>query len=188
LHLKEVEMTLRILRHCVALLILTCGASLALHAQSAAEYGMMTGNSAALGASGRPLIPFPNFGTQPAAGSTSGTPGVSGPPGVAAGTAEAAAKSNLQFFQTHAGPDAGQLNVHVAPVQAQAWIDGRFVGPTPLDLKLAPGHHQLLVRAVNMQATVREFDVTAKQAQTIDLALKSAYQSQVVMHWPAPQK
>jgi hypothetical protein len=71
------------------------------------------------------------------------------------------------------------------PDHAQAWIDGRFVGPTPLDMKLAPGHHRLLVRAPNMQESVQDFDLAAKQAQSIDLPLKSSSQNQVIVHWPS---
>ncbi len=75
--------------------------------------------------------------------------------------------------------------VRTTPDHASAWIDGKFVGPAPLDLKLAPGHHQVLVRAPNMQQSVREFDVTAKQPQSVEVSLKSAYQNQVAIHWPA---
>jgi hypothetical protein len=127
---------------------------------------------------------MPNFGI-PGSPSGAGPGAASGPGGVAGGTAEAAAKTNLQFFQTHSGPDAAQVAVHTVPDHASAWIDGRFVGPAPLMLKLAPGHHQVLVRAPNMQETMRELDVTAKQAQSIDVTLKSAYQNQVVIHWPS---
>ena len=77
------------------------------------------------------------------------------------------------------------MSLRTTPVLAQAWIDGKFVGPAPLDLKLAPGHHRLLVRAPNMQDSAQEFDLAAKQAQPIDLALKPSAQSTVVLHWPS---
>jgi len=32
---------------------------------------------------------------------------------------------------------------------------------------------------------VRDFDLTAKQTQAIDLAMKSSYQNQVIIHWPS---
>ena len=172
----------QILRSCIAIFILTLTWTAGTHAQSVVEYGAMTANSAGAAASARPLIPMPNFEIP---GSPSGPGAASGPGGVAGGTAEAAAKTNLQFFQTHSGPDAAQVAVHTVPDHASAWIDSKFVGPTPLTLKLAPGHHQVLVRAPNMQETARELDVTAKQAQSIDVALKSAYQNQVVIHWPS---
>ncbi len=176
-------MPLRTLRHCAVLFVLIFSGAVAMHAQSAVEYGILTGNSAAAAtASARPAIPIPNLAIP-------GSPASSGPgarsTGVPAGTAEEAAKTNRQFFQSHSGPNAAQLAVHTVPDHAEAWIDGKFVGPTPLDMRLAPGHHQMLVRAPNMQESAREFDLAAKQTQSIDLALKSSYQNQVVIHWRA---
>ena len=171
-------MPLRILRCSAVLFLATFLGTIATHAQSAAEYGIMTGTSAGATAAARPLIPFPNIAG--AAGSPNAGTG-----GVAGGTAESAAKTNLGYFQAHAGPNAALVAVRTTPDHASAWVDGRFVGPAPLDLKLAPGHHQVLVRAPNMKELVREFDVTAKQPQSIEMALQSAYQNQVVIHWPA---
>jgi hypothetical protein len=51
-------------------------------------------------------------------------------------------------------------------------------------LKLAPAHHRVSVLAPNMQESVREFELAAKQVQQIDLSLKPAYQSQITIHWP----
>jgi hypothetical protein len=39
-----------------------------------------------------------------------------------------------------------------------------------------------------MQESMREFDLAAKQTQSIDLPLKSAYQGQVNIHWSPQQK
>ena len=179
-------MTLRTIGYSAALLFFTLWGTGVTHAQSIVEYGVMTGNSAALGASGRPLIPFPNMGNlggAPSAGTVSGV--VSGPAGVAAGNAEAAAKTNVQYFQVNAGPNAAQVAVHTVPDKASAWIDGKFVGSAPLNLKLAPGHHQLLIRSPNMQEAMQGIDLAAKQSQSINVALKSASQSQVMIQWPS---
>jgi PEGA domain-containing protein len=156
-----------------------------LHAQAAAEYGMATATSGSASASGKALVPFPNI-TLPGAGSNSGggAPG-SVSAGVPAGTAESAARENMQFFQSHAGPNAASVSVHTLPDHASVWIDGRFLGPAPVNMKLAPGHHQALVRAPNMQESTQSFDLGAKQAQSVDFALKSSYQNQVVIHWPS---
>jgi hypothetical protein len=175
-------MPLRALRHCAALFVLTFMGTAAMHAQSAVENGIITGNSAGVTTALRP--PAPNVGF-PESTSNTGPGTTSSSAGVAGRTAEAAAKTNLQFFQSHSGPEAAQVAVHTVPDHAQAWIDGRFVGPTPLDLKLAPGHHRVLVRAPNMHESAQEFDLAAKQVQAIELTLKSAYQSQAVVHWPS---
>jgi hypothetical protein len=110
---------------------------------------------------------------------------VSGAPGAATITPEAAAKANLQFFQIHAGPAAAEIAVRTVPDHASAWIDGKFVGAAPLTIKLAPGHHQILVRSVAVHEYMQDFDLAAKQSETIDVALKAAAQNQVVIQWPA---
>ncbi len=182
-------MTLRTVANSAALFAITLfglfGASV-IHAQSIVEYGVMTGNSAGLAASGRPLVPFPNIANIMGTSNTGTSAGtVSGPAGVAAGTAEAAAKSNVQYFQANAGANAAQIAIVTVPDKASAWIDGKFVGSAPLNLKLAPGHHQLLIRSPNMQESMQAFDLAAKQTQSINVALKSAYQGQVMIKWPA---
>jgi hypothetical protein len=175
-------MPLRTLRHCAAIFILIFVGAVAMHAQSAVEYGIMTGNSAGVTTVLRP--PIPNMGL-PVGTTSAGTGAASSSAGVPGGTAESAAKANREYFQSHSGAGAAQIAVHTVPDHAQAWIDSRFVGPTPLDMKLAPGHHQVLIRAPNMHEEVREFDLAAKQTQSIDVPLKSSYQNQVIIHWPA---
>jgi hypothetical protein len=183
--IKEVVMSLRTLCHFAATIVLTLMGAAAMHGQAGVEYGTMTSGSAGVAASVKP--PIPNAGLPGSA--PSAVPSASSSPTyIPAGTAEAAAKTSRQLFQDHSGPGAAQVSLHTVPNQAQAWIDGKFVGATPLDLKLAPGHHRVLVRAPNMQESMREFDLAAKQTQSIDLPLKSAYQDQVNIHWSPQQK
>ncbi|HWF12555.1 MAG TPA: PEGA domain-containing protein [Candidatus Acidoferrales bacterium] len=176
-------MTLKILRNSAAAFVFTVLGTASMRAQGIVEYGVMTGTVAGAAASSKPLIPMPNFGlpvsTSPA------SPAVSGPAGAASMTPESAAKANVQFFQAHGGPTAAEIAVRTVPDHASTWIDGKFVGPAPLTLKLAPGHHQILVRAVAMREYTQEFDLTAKQTQSIDVALKTSVQNQVVIHWPS---
>lgn len=177
-------MTLKILRYSVTLFVLaTLGTASSIRAQGIVEYGVITGTVAGAAASGKPLIPFPNVAI-PGSPSTA-APAVPSPSGAAAMTPEAAAKANLQFFRAHAGPTAAEIAVRTVPDHASTWIDGKFVGPAPLTLKLAPGHHQILVRAVAMHEYTQEFDLAAKQTQSIDVALKASAQNQVVIHWPS---
>ena len=180
-------MSLRILHYCAATIVITLMGTAAMHGQAGAEYGTMTSGSAGVAATVvKP--PISNAGPQPGNASSAGTSTSLSSTYIPSGTAEAAAKTNRQFFQDHSGPGGAQVSLHTVPNQAQAWIDGKFVGKTPLDLKLAPGHHRVLVRAPNMQDAVRELDLAAKQTQPIDLSLKSAYQGQVNIHWPSQQK
>jgi len=169
-------------RYFVVLFILILAGAVAMHGQAVMEYGAATGTSAAVTAAVKP--PVPNLGlpeTTPNAGSGAALKS----PGVLVGNADSAAQTNRQFFQSQSGPNAGQVALHTVPDHAQAWIDGKFVGLTPLDLKLAPGRHQMVVRAPNMQEVARDFDLNAKQTQSIDLPMKSSYQNQVIIHWPS---
>ncbi|HTC64492.1 MAG TPA: PEGA domain-containing protein [Candidatus Saccharimonadales bacterium] len=176
-------MTLNILRYCVALFVFVTLGTASTSAQGIVEYGVITGTAAGAAASAKPLIPFPSI---PIPGSpAAAAPAVSGTAGAAAMTPEAAAKANVQFFQAHAGPTAAEIVVRTVPDHASTWIDGKFVGPAPLNLKLAPGHHQILVRAISMHEYAQEFDLAAKQTQSIDVALKISVQNQVVIHWPS---
>jgi hypothetical protein len=176
----------RILRRSIALFFVLVGGVGVMHGQGAVEYGIINANSGAIAAAVKPTIPTI---TIPGAAPSAGKPGVTSVTSAApAITPEAAAKANREFFQSHSGASPAQISVHTAPIAAQAWIDGRFVGPTPLDLKLAPGHHRVLVRTPNMQEAAQEFDLAAKQTLPMDLPLKAAAQSTVVLHWPAQKQ
>jgi hypothetical protein len=171
-----------ILRKCAVVVPLALIGTAALYGQSAVEYGNLASGTAGAALSAKPIVPamgLPGGASSPAAGARSSSRSN------AAASPEAVAKANRQFFQSHAGPDAAQISLHTIPDHAQAWIDGKFVGPTPFDLKLAPGHHRVLVRATNMQESTQEFDLTAKQTQAIEVTLKSGYQNQVIIQWPS---
>lgn len=176
-------MRLDLRRNSVALLVFTIVGTASIRAQGIVEYGTITGTVAGAAATSKPLIALPNLGipgSPPAS-----APAVSGAAGAANTTPEAAAKANLQFLQTHSGPSAAEIVVHTVPDHASVWIDGKFVGPAPLALKLAPGHHRILVRSAAMHEYAQEFELAAKQSQAIDVALKTAAQNQLVIQWPA---
>ena len=149
------------------------------HGQAAVEYGNLASGTASAIASVKPTMPGANL---PGGASGSGT---SSRPAAASSSPEAIAKTNKQFFQTHSGPNAAQISVHTIPDKAAVWIDGKFVGPAPLDLKLAAGHHQALVRSPNMQQSEQEFELAEKQVLMIGFTLKSAYPSQMILQWPS---
>jgi hypothetical protein len=57
------------------------------------------------------------------------------------------------------------------PPAAQAQVDGKPVGTTPLDLELASGEHQLSLRAADHEPLHRTFVVVSGVDETLDLAL-----------------
>jgi hypothetical protein len=176
-------MALTVLRNSAVVFAFAIFGTPPVHAQGIVEYGGITGAVAGAAAANKPLVALPNLGLP--GSSSAAAPAVHAAPGAANVTPEAAAKANLQFFQIHAGPSAGEIAVRTVPDHASAWIDGKFVGSAPVTLKLAPGHHQVLVRAVAMHEYMQEFDLAAKQAQMIDVALKASVQNQVVIRWPS---
>jgi PEGA domain len=182
--IQEVAMTLRILCQCAATIVFTLIGASALRGQSVVEYGTATSNTAGTASSVKPLKP--QMGHRDSGWKPDPVP-TSNYPSAPAISAEEAAKTNRQFFQDHSGPDAAQISLHTEPDHARVWIDYKLVGSTPLDLKLAPGHHRISVFAPYTQESVREVELAAKQKQHIDFSLKPEYQSQVTIHW-TPQK
>jgi hypothetical protein len=57
------------------------------------------------------------------------------------------------------------------PQSAQAQLDGKPVGNTPLDLELASGEHQLSLRAADHEPLHRTFVVVSGVDETLDLEL-----------------
>lgn len=171
----------RTLRCCAVVILFTFMGAATVRGQAAVEYGGLASSSAGAVASVGRAVPATGL----PGGSSSGSAGSASSP--ATPSPEAVAKSSRLFFQSHSGTDAAQITLRTVPDHSQAWIDGKYVGPTPLDLKLAPGHHQFLLRATNMQDSTREFDLSAKQTQTLDVTLKAGYRdpSQVTLRWPA---
>jgi hypothetical protein len=61
--------------------------------------------------------------------------------------------------------------VRSRPADAQARIDGQFVGRTPLDIELTSGEHHLSLELGGHEALNRTFIVVAGVDETMDLAL-----------------
>jgi hypothetical protein len=171
-------MSLRTLTLCAAAIVFALTSVTAMHAQAAVEYGAIVSNSAGTAATIKP--PTPNL-RLPDNISSAGSPAPLNPTANPGGTTADTAKANLQFFQDHSGPDAAALSLHTVPDHVQVWIDDKFVGSSPLDLKLGPGHHRVFASGPDKLESVREFDLAAKQKQSIDLPLKSGYQDQITI-------
>ena len=161
-------------------------------APGAAEYA---GATAATSTGGTAIKPPPAPALKLPLGNSASvnTPNAAAPRGTASDAAAAAAEktaaaanTNLKFFLDHSGTDGTDVTVVTAPDHAQTWIDDRYVGATPLSLKLRPGEHQVFVSGTNSSESVREFQVTAKQAETVDLKLKSGYRGGITIQGAAP--
>jgi hypothetical protein len=139
-------------------------------AQSSAEYGAAT--SASGTATAKAKVPFPKM-TLPTAkpgqgGATS--PAVSGKP-AGMPTADEAAASNRVALQRSAGTEAAETSLRSVPDHVLVWIDMRFVGATPIMLKLAPGRHRVRMSAPNLQPVDESVELAPKQPKEVLLSL-----------------
>ncbi len=142
-------------------------------AQSAAEYGSLTSKAGAAAAGAK----FPNLKLTPRTPTSDAhSPYLPLPSG------ESAAATNRRALQQHAGPDAAEVSLRSVPDHAQVWIDARFVGTTPLTLKLAPGHHRVRMSASEMEAGQQEVELLAKQTRQVVMSLKPRYPQKVDLH------
>ncbi len=156
------------------LLIFTLSATgvAAAHAQSSAEYGAATSNSATAAAGAK--VPFPKISLPAGTAATSGaaTAPAASANATSVPTADKAAANNRLNLEKEAGPDAADVSLRSTPDHALVWIDMQFVGSTPMKLKLAPGQHRLRMSAPNMQAANQDLDLEAKQPQNVLISLQ----------------
>lgn len=144
----------------------------AAYAQAATEYGGLVGNSATAASSAK--IKVPNMKVpDPGAANSSSAPGQPKTTSSAKPLSpDEAAAANRQFLLTQAGASAATLSLRSTPEHAQIFVDTRFVGTAPLDLKLAPGHHDIMIRAQGMETAHQSLDLSAKESKQLALTLK----------------
>ena len=167
---KEALVLLTGLGRCfLGLLLCLAGVMLTL-AQSSAEYGAATSTSGT--ATARAKVPFPKM-TLPTAKPGQGgatAPAVSGNP-AGMPTADEAAASNRFALQRSAGTEAAETSLRSVPDHVLVWIDMRFVGATPIMLKLAPGRHRVRMSAPNLQPVDESLELAPKQPKEVLLSL-----------------
>ena len=169
-------MSLNGLRHGFLIALLGFAGVATVQAQSAVEYGSLT-SKAAVAASRAKLPDLKLTLPTPASGARS--------PHLPAPSGEPDAATNRLALQQRAGPDAAEILLRSVPDHAQVWIDALFVGTTPLELKLAPGHHRVLMRASDMKDGHEEVELVGKQTRQVVLSLKSRYSNKVYLNWPS---
>lgn len=83
--------------------------------------------------------------------------------------------ANRRVLESRAGRNAGKLLLRSVPSNAQVWIDGAFVGSSPLLLLLAPGKYQVELRGTRMEYTARAIDLLPGETREIVLVLALRY-------------
>lgn len=163
-------MVLRLFLRCLVVFFLGLACAACAWAQAGAEYGSATAKAGATAAGAK--LPKPNL-TPPA---TSGQPQSAHLP---IQTGESVAAGNVRSLQEHAGPDAAKLSLQSVPDHAQVWLNGLFVGATPLNLTLAPGRYRVEMRSAAKESGRQEIELVPKQSRQVAMTLAPRYPKKI---------
>jgi PEGA domain len=146
-------------------------------AQSAAESAGASSVASATTAS-QPNQPKPNGSTAPR--NVVGEP--TKPQHVAAPSGPPPEVLNRQALEQHAGKNACKLLLRSTPNAAQIYVDGAFVGESPLLLIVPPGRYQIEMRGHRLEFGERAVDLLPRETREVALSLTSRYPTRVAVH------
>lgn len=146
-------------------LVAACGVA---RGQAAAQYSGPTSVSAVTTAEKPMMVPAP--GKQAARKNSSYLIIPTGPPPELV---------NRKALEERAGRDAGKLLLRSVPSPARAWVDGAFVGSTPLLLILAPGKYQVEVSGQRLESGQQTVDLLPRETRDIALQMAVRYPTTV---------
>lgn len=86
---------------------------------------------------------------------------------------------NRKALEQRAGSDGGKLLLRSVPNGAQVFLDGAFVGRTPLLLIVPPGKYKVQMRGQRETSSERVVGVASKETQEIALTLAPRYPEHV---------
>ena len=90
--------------------------------------------------------------------------------------------TNRQALEKRAGKDACKLMLRSQPTGAQVWIDGAFVGNTPLLLLVPPGKYQVQMRGQRLESARQVVALLPHETQDVELKLAVRYPLRVTVH------
>ncbi len=147
-------------------LVAACGAA---RGQAATEHAGASSVSATTSVSGKSvMIPAPGKATTPKVARHLVIP--DGPsPEVA----------NRKALEQRAGREAGKLLLRSVPSPARVWVDGAFVGNTPLLLIVAPGTYQVEVHGQRLESARQTVDLLPRETRDIAIQMAVRYPTTV---------
>jgi len=89
---------------------------------------------------------------------------------------------NRQALEQHAGKDACKLLLRSIPTAAQVFVEGAFVGNSPLLLVLSPGKYQIEMRGRRLESAERVVDLLPRETREVALSLTMRYPTRVTAH------
>jgi len=88
---------------------------------------------------------------------------------------------NRQILGREAGRDAAKLLLRSEPSGAQAWIDGLFIGKTPVLLLLAPGKHRIEIYGPRQKSASRALELLPRETSDVAVKLTVRYPTNVIV-------
>ncbi len=101
-----------------------------------------------------------------------------------AASASPSEESNRKRLENQAGNDAGKLAIKSDPDDAQVYVSGIDVGRTPLELHLAPGRYQIIIRGKDGESGERFVGLLPNETQQVTVPLTTLYPGKVAVQWP----
>jgi len=141
------------------------------HVQAASETAA-TSSVAGASSSEAKSVPLP-------ATSTEGHP--NGSAHLNAGSGPTTATLNRRILERQAGRDAGKLLLRSDPSGAQAWIDGLFIGKTPVLLLLAPGKHRMEIHGPRQKFASGVLELLPRETRDVAMKLTVRYPTNVIV-------
>ncbi len=89
---------------------------------------------------------------------------------------------NRQALEKRAGKNACKLLLRSTPTGAQVWIDGAFVGSTPLLLLVPPGKYQIQMKGQRLEYAKQVVSLLPRETQEVALTLAVRYPLRVTVH------
>ena len=93
----------------------------------------------------------------------------------------AAGEANRKALEQRAGRDAAKLVLQSVPSEALAFIDGRFVGRTPVQLTVAPGKYKVEMSGEHEAVGERLVGVLPNEQQQVEITLASHYPASITI-------
>jgi PEGA domain len=90
--------------------------------------------------------------------------------------------TNREALEQQAGQDAGKLLLRSVPSGGQVWINGAYVGNSPLLLILAPGKYQVEMRGKRSEQGKRTVDLLPRETREVSVPLAARYPTSVTVH------
>ncbi len=89
---------------------------------------------------------------------------------------------NREALEQHAGKNACKLLLRSVPSAAQVFVDGAFVGDSPLLLIVAPGKYQIEMKGRRLEMAERAVDLLPRETREVALSLTTRYPTRVTAH------